>query len=113
MQIDTSFLRNRRVAAQPVVVMAGTTARTWIVADRDDYREGVYVGCGEGNPIKYATEGVPYEVSQDQGWVIVSDRGQYLRSTGLWVGDRRRIRRFKTPAAAARFVEANLCAVVA
>lgn len=96
---DTSFLRNRRVAAQPVEFLKGKLRLTWIVSDRYDYG---------GQPFSYATRTLPFQITQAEGgWVVVNDRGQYLRTGDRWDGDRRRIRRFKTPAAAAVFAESR------
>lgn len=103
------WMRNRRVAAQSPEYLeapSGALTGSWLVCDRDDYRDGKYVATGCGMPMSYGSERCPYEVSTERGgWVIVSKRGQYLRSNGAWSGDRRLVRRFKTPLAAARAAE--------
>jgi hypothetical protein len=105
-------MRNRRIAARdPVYLAAPRLALNdhWLVCDRDDYLNGKYAGgvCN-GSPIAYGSESCIYEVRRSQGgWVICNDRGQYLRTGGLWEGDNRRIRTFKTPLAAAVAAEAE------
>ncbi len=106
------WMRNRRIAARSPELLADPDRQLsgmWVVCDRDDYKDGAYQGgyCN-GSPMSYGAESCAYEVTRDQqGWVIVNKRGQYLRTGGQWNGDRRRIRGFKTPLAAAVAAEAE------
>jgi hypothetical protein len=106
------WMRNRRIAARPPEYLDAPRALLadhWIVCDRDDYINGKFVGglCN-GTPTAYGSESCIHEVRASVGgWVICNDRGQYLRTSGAWSGDERRIRRFKTPLAAAVAAEAE------
>lgn len=93
---------NRRVAAMEPEYLLGEMSHRWMVCDR-------YSPTNKGDPrgkaMTYGCEGMLLTVMDDHmGWVVVNDRGQFLRSNG-WTGDNRRIRRFKTPQAAAAVAE--------
>lgn len=96
------WMRNRRVAelsAGPMIEFMEAPrdmlAGEWLVVDRDN----------SGAAISYGCETSTMEITQERGWVIVSDRGCFMRTGGYWDGDRRCVMHFKAPWRAAKHIE--------
>lgn len=108
--IDKPFpwMLNRRVAAMEPEFLGGEElTKRWVVCDRfSPPRAPAESEDPRGNPMTYGCEDMLLTVTEsDIGtWVVCNDWGQFLRTTG-WAGDNRRIRRFKSPQAAAAFAE--------
>lgn len=102
------WMLNRRVAAMEPEFLGGEElTKKWVVCDRfSPPRAPAESEDPRGNPTTYGCEDMLLTVtkSDTRTWVVCNDRGQFLRTTG-WAGENRRIRRFKSPQAAAAFAE--------